>query len=68
MQAYCSRCNAQKELRSARTFITPKALPAVRGVCPTCGAEIVRRLVEGDEIDSGKTRLGPDSVNGNPRN
>ena len=37
MEAYCVKCRAKKEMKSAKAVTMKNGKPASKGVCPTCG-------------------------------
>jgi len=37
MEAYCVKCRAKKEMKSAKAVTMKNGKPATKGVCPTCG-------------------------------
>ena len=42
MQAYCVKCHAKKEMKDPKSITMKNGRPATQGVCPTCGANMVR--------------------------
>ena len=42
MQAYCVKCRAKKEMKSAKNITMKNGKPATQGVCPTCGTKMFR--------------------------
>ncbi len=42
MQAYCVKCGAKREIKSAKAIVMKNKRPATQGVCPVCGTKIFR--------------------------
>lgn len=43
VQAHCFKCKTKRSMQSPRAVYTKTGLPAIRGICPTCGANLFRR-------------------------
>ena len=42
MQAYCMKCRAKKEMKSAKAITMKNGKPATQGVCPVCGTKMFK--------------------------
>jgi len=42
MQAYCVKCKAKKEMKSAKAITMQNGKPATQGICLTCGTKMFR--------------------------
>ncbi len=42
MQAYCMKCRAKREIKSAKNITMKNGRPATQGVCPVCGTKVFR--------------------------
>ena len=42
MQAYCVKCRAKKEMKSAKAITMKNGKPATQGVCPSCGTKMFK--------------------------
>lgn len=48
--AYCSSCKANREMLEAVKIVMKNGRPAVKGICPSCGAEIFKALSKDEAI------------------
>jgi Zn finger protein HypA/HybF involved in hydrogenase expression len=42
MQAYCVKCRAKREIKSAKAITMKNGKAATQGVCPVCGTKMFR--------------------------
>jgi RNase P subunit RPR2 len=42
MQAYCMKCRAKKEMKSAKSVTMKNGKPATQGICSSCGTKMFK--------------------------
>ena len=41
-QAYCLKCKTKREIKNPEKVTMENSRPAIRGICPACGAKVFR--------------------------
>lgn len=41
-EAYCVKCKAKREMKSAQAITMKNGKPALQGICPLCGTKVFR--------------------------
>jgi Zn finger protein HypA/HybF involved in hydrogenase expression len=42
VEAYCMKCRAKREMKSAKAITMKNGKPATQGTCPTCGTKMFK--------------------------